>query len=82
LLLDEPLAGLNQHEAEGLADLIRELNAEGQSILLIEHNLREVVRVCPILYVQDNGKALAFGKTDEVISDPSVRRAYFGASHA
>lgn len=82
LLLDEPLAGLNQHEAEALANLIRELNAEGQSILLIEHNLREVVRICPLLYVQDNGKALAFGKTDEVISKPSVRRAYFGASHA
>ena len=82
LLLDEPLAGLNQHEAEALANLIRELNADGQSILLIEHNLREVVRICPVLYVQDNGKPLAFGKTDEVISDASVRRAYFGASHA
>lgn len=82
LLLDEPLAGLNQHEAEALANLISGLNTEGQSILLIEHNLREVVRVCPILYVQDNGKPLAFGETDEVISNPSVRRAYFGTGHA
>ncbi len=78
LLLDEPLAGLNQNEAESLANLISELNADGQTILLIEHNLREVVRVCPTLYVQDNGKPLAFGRTDEVMSDPAVRRAYLG----
>jgi branched-chain amino acid transport system ATP-binding protein len=78
LLLDEPLAGLNQNEAGSLADLIGELNADGQTILLIEHNLREVQRVCPTLYVQDNGKPLAFGKTDEVMSDPAVRRAYLG----
>lgn len=78
LLLDEPLAGLNQGEARALADLIRDLNAQGQTILLIEHNLREVTRICPSLYVQDNGKPLARGTTDEVMADPAVRRAYLG----
>lgn len=82
LLLDEPLAGLNQSEAESLADLISKINEQGQTILLIEHNLREVLRVCPTLYVQDNGKPLAFGDADEVMSNPEVRRAYLGASHA
>ena len=61
LVLDEPLAGLNHSEAEALADLIAQLNRDGQTILLIEHNLREVTRICPTLYVQDNGKPLAFG---------------------
>jgi len=82
LLLDEPLAGLSQKEAASLADLIAKLNADGQTILLIEHNLREVMRICPTLYVQDNGKSLAFGKAEEVMSDSNVRNAYLGIGHA
>jgi branched-chain amino acid transport system ATP-binding protein len=78
LLLDEPLAGLNQSEARGLADLIQRLNQEGQTILLIEHNLREVMRICPILYVQDNGRPLAFGPAKEVMQIAEVRNAYLG----
>ena len=78
LLLDEPLAGLNQSEAEALASLIRQLADEGQTILLIEHNLREVMRICPTLYVQDNGRPLAFGATEAVMADPAVRQAYLG----
>jgi len=80
LLLDEPLAGLNQVEATALADLIATLNRDGQAILLIEHNLREVMRVCPTLYVQDNGKPLAFGVTSEVMDNPAVRTAYLGGT--
>lgn len=82
LLLDEPLAGLNQAEAESLADLIARLAADGQAIMLIEHNIREVTRICPRLYVQDNGRALAHGPTDQVMADPAVRRAYLGLEAA
>lgn len=78
LLLDEPLAGLNQAEASALADLIKSLNQDGLSILLIEHNLREVMRVCPRVYVQELGKSLAFGNTNEVMSRPDVIKAYLG----
>jgi branched-chain amino acid transport system ATP-binding protein len=78
LLLDEPLAGLNQSEAEALANLIRDLAERGQTILLIEHNLREVTRICPRLFVLDNGRPLADGPTGAVIADPAVRRAYLG----
>ncbi|MFV2092856.1 MAG: ABC transporter ATP-binding protein [Hyphomicrobiales bacterium] len=81
LLLDEPLAGLSQPEARGLADLIGSLNAAGQAILLIEHNLREVMRICPLLYVQDNGRPLAFGNTAEVMQNARVRTAYLGGAH-
>lgn len=80
LLLDEPLAGLNQKEARAMADLIADLSRQGQTILLIEHNLREVIRICPKLYVQDNGKPLAFGETQQVMADPAVRLAYLGTS--
>jgi branched-chain amino acid transport system ATP-binding protein len=78
LLLDEPLAGLNQAEASSLADLIKQLNEDGLSILLIEHNLREVMRICPQVYVQQNGRSLAFGATREIMNRPDVIEAYLG----
>ena len=80
LLLDEPLAGLNQSEAGSLADLIKALNRDGLSILLIEHNLREVLRICPQVYVQDLGKSLAFGDAKEIMHRPDVIKAYLGGS--
>ena len=78
LLLDEPLAGLSKPEAEQMADLIAGLPRKGLSVILIEHNLPQVQRVCPTLYVQSNGRALAFGATNKVIAEPEVRRAYLG----
>ncbi|MCP4768377.1 MAG: ABC transporter ATP-binding protein [Gammaproteobacteria bacterium] len=82
LLLDEPLAGLNQSEASSLADLIKQLNADGLSILLIEHNLREVMRICPQVYVQQNGRSLAFGPTREIMNRPDVIEAYLGGANS
>ena len=78
LLLDEPLAGLSKPEAEQMADLIASLPRKGLSVIMIEHNLPQVQRVCPTLYVQSNGRALAFGATNKVIAEPEVRRAYLG----
>ena len=78
LLLDEPLAGLSKPEAEQMADLIASLPRKGLSVIMIEHNLPQVQRVCPTLYVQSNGRALAFGATKKVIAEPEVRRAYLG----
>jgi len=78
LLLDEPLAGLNQAEARAMADLIAALAGGGRSVLLIEHNIREVARICPALYVQDNGRRLIQGPTAEVMASPELRRAYLG----
>ncbi|HUS55940.1 MAG TPA: ATP-binding cassette domain-containing protein [Thermohalobaculum sp.] len=78
LLLDEPLAGLNQSEARSMADLIAQLVGNGRSVLLIEHNIREVARICPQVYVQDNGRRLAQGPTAEVMASPELHRAYLG----
>ncbi len=78
LLLDEPLAGLNQAEARAMADLIASLAGAGRSVLLIEHNIREVARICPEIYVQDNGRRLLQGPTAEVMASPELRRAYLG----
>ncbi len=81
LLLDEPLAGLNQTEARQLADQLEELNGLGQTILLIEHNLGEVIRICKTLAVIDNGILISIGQPESVMNEPKVRKAYLGEEH-
>ena len=78
LLLDEPLAGLNSVEAERLSITLRELNAGGITMILIEHNLAKVAQVCPRLVVLDNGRKIADGPTRETLADPAVIAAYIG----
>ena len=78
LLLDEPLAGLNQAEATAFADILVELNHQGQTILLIEHNLAEVRRICSRLVVLDNGRKLDEGCPEAVLTNPAVQEAYIG----
>lgn len=78
LLLDEPLAGLNSKEAATLADTIAEINRQGVTIILIEHNLGEVMRICQRLVVLDNGRHIADGPPRQVMEQPQVRAAYLG----
>lgn len=83
LLLDEPLAGLNYHEAARFADLLVELNRGGLTLLLVEHNLGEVLRIARRLLVLEAGRLLAQGDPREVMARPDVRQAYLGgAVHA
>ena len=63
-----------------MADLIMGLPHPGRSVILIEHNLSQVRRICKTLYVQNNGRPLAFGNTDEVLSKREVQMAYLGKS--
>jgi branched-chain amino acid transport system ATP-binding protein len=78
LLLDEPLAGLSSAEATTMADLVRTLPGEGITVLLVEHNLGEVLRVADRLVVLDAGKVLAEGVPAEVMKRADVRQAYTG----
>ena len=78
-LFDEPLAGLNQKEATRLADTIVELNRDGLTVVLVEHNLGEILRVASRLVVLDSGAVIADGPPDAVIAEPRVRNAYLGA---
>ena len=85
LLLDEPLAGLNQTEAPQQADTIAAVNAEGTTVVLVEHNLEQVVRVCRRIAVLNAGEVVSDGSPAQVMADPVVREAYVGdevAAHA
>ena len=63
---------------EGLGYTIVALNARGLTIILIEHNLSEVMRVCRRLVVVDNGHKLSEGEPRTVMEQPAVRAAYLG----
>jgi branched-chain amino acid transport system ATP-binding protein len=80
LLLDEPLAGLNYHEAARFADLLVQLNQQGLTLLLVEHNLGEVLRVARRLLVLDAGCLLAEGDPRDVMARADVRQAYLGGA--
>jgi branched-chain amino acid transport system ATP-binding protein len=78
LLLDEPLAGLSSAEAATMADLVRHLPAAGITVVLVEHNLGEVLRVADRIVVLDAGRVLAEGPPSEVMARDDVRKAYTG----
>jgi branched-chain amino acid transport system ATP-binding protein len=78
ILLDEPAAGVNPSLLELIIDRILELNRQGRTILLIEHNMDMVTRLCGRVVVMAAGRRLAEGRPDEVARDPAVVSAYLG----
>jgi branched-chain amino acid transport system permease protein len=82
LLLDEPAAGMNSVEIDQLAGIIRSLTAAGRTILLVEHNMTLVMRICDRLTVLDFGRLLAEGTPEVIARNPAVIAAYLGTDDA
>jgi branched-chain amino acid transport system permease protein len=81
LMLDEPAAGLRHQEKRALVRVLRQLQDEGMSILLVEHDMDLVMDVCDRLVVMEFGTLLMQGTPREVQQSPEVRAAYLGTEH-
>jgi branched-chain amino acid transport system ATP-binding protein len=78
LMLDEPVAGMNEVEARRLGAIVQGLAQEGIGVLLIEHNMRFVMEFCEMIYVIDSGRLIAQGTAPEISRDQTVIKAYLG----
>jgi len=78
VLLDEPAGGVNPTMIRFIMDLIHELNQNGMTFLVVEHNMGVVMELCNHIIVMDQGTKLAEGTPDEIQSNPAVLDAYLG----
>ena len=78
LILDEPAAGMNPSEKQGIREIMEKLNAAGLTILLIDHDMRLVMGVCKRVAVLDFGRKIADGTPEDVSTNASVIKAYLG----
>lgn len=78
ILLDEPAGGINPGLIERIADMIRALNRQGLTFVIVEHNMPMVLDLCDTMLVMARGKVIAEGTPDQIQSDPLVLDAYLG----
>ncbi|MBT8762763.1 ABC transporter ATP-binding protein [Desulfohalobiaceae bacterium Ax17] len=79
LILDEPAGGMNDQETQELVELIRQIQQRGITVLLIEHDMNLVMRICEHIVVLEHGAMIAEGTPEEIKKNPRVIEAYLGA---
>ncbi|HVI88936.1 MAG TPA: ABC transporter ATP-binding protein [Dongiaceae bacterium] len=82
ILLDEPAAGVNPTLLEAIIDRLQEINRRGITLLIIEHNMDMIARLCSRVLVMANGRLLCAGTPEAVVADPRVIDAYLGGAAA
>jgi branched-chain amino acid transport system ATP-binding protein len=80
LLLDEPSLGLSPIMVKTMFGAIRDVNAAGTSVLLVEQNVAMALDIADRAYLLEEGRIVAEGTPDDVFADPALRRAYLGAA--
>ena len=78
LISDEAMAGLSSTEVDDILTILFRLNAQGITIIMIEHIMRAVMRFSERIVVLDAGERIAEGTPDEIVRDPAVEKAYLG----
>jgi branched-chain amino acid transport system permease protein len=81
IMLDEPAGGINPTLIEHIAEMIRELNRQGKTFLIVEHNMPLVLSLCNPVLVLAAGSCICSGTPDEVQGDPAVLDAYLGEDY-
>jgi branched-chain amino acid transport system ATP-binding protein len=82
LLLDEVMGGLNPAESEEIIQLILDIKSHGLTQMVIEHDMKAIMRISDRTVVLTSGEKLTEGSPQEVVSNPDVISAYLGESHA
>ncbi|MBS3099157.1 ABC transporter ATP-binding protein [Candidatus Pacearchaeota archaeon] len=78
LMLDEPVAGVNPHLRKEIKKILKKLNKEGETILIIEHDMNFIMDLADKIYVLDRGKVIASGRPREIQNNKKVLEAYLG----
>lgn len=78
LLLDEPSMGLAPLVVADIFKVIQEINADGTTILLVEQNVRQAIKIAHYAYVMETGRIVLHGKAEDIANDPRVMEAYLG----
>jgi ABC-type branched-subunit amino acid transport system ATPase component len=77
-LLDEPTAGMNPHETQGIIDVIRLIRERGYTVMVIEHKMKVVMTVSDRIVVLDHGEKIAEGSPEQIAANKDVIEAYMG----